>query len=95
MKTLNLFAMPGHLSAGVVCVSPMELAAGQKSARVRHAQPWSAERGLLIQLPTVYTGGTPANTTVVAVDVADVITAGVTTENNSITAPSAHERSRT
>ena len=82
VKTLNLFTTPGHLTAGVVCVSPMELAAGQKSARVRHAQPWSAERVLLIQEPTAYTGGVPT---------------GVTTENNSIQidAPSAHERSRT
>ncbi|MEO6084268.1 MAG: hypothetical protein ABIQ18_14305 [Umezawaea sp.] len=81
MKTLNLFMAPGYLSTGVVCVPPMELAAGQKSARVRHAQPWSAERGLPVQLTTVVTG----------------VTAGVTTKNNSIRidAPSAHERSRT
>ncbi|WNV82570.1 hypothetical protein [Umezawaea sp. Da 62-37] len=77
--TLNAFATPGYLLTGVVCVSPMELAAGRKSARVRHAQPWSAERGLLIQVPT-------ANT---------VVTSGVTTTDNSIDAPSAHERSRT
>ncbi|WP_146175163.1 hypothetical protein [Umezawaea tangerina] len=81
MKTLNAFATPGYLPTGVVCVSPMELAAGQKSARVRHAQPWNAERGLLlIQVPTAITG---------------VVTAGVTTSDNSIDAPSAHERSRT
>lgn len=81
VKTLNFFTTPGYLSTGVVCVSPMELAAGQKSARVRHAQVWSAERGLPVQLPTVLTG----------------VTAGVTTTDNSIQidAPSAHERSRT
>ncbi|MET1076243.1 MAG: hypothetical protein ABWY11_26600 [Umezawaea sp.] len=78
--TLNAFATPGYLSTGVVCVSPMELAAGQKSARVRHAQPWSAERVLLIQEPTAYAGG---------------VTSGVTTTDNSIDVPSAHERSRT
>ncbi|MCS7484453.1 hypothetical protein ACFFQW_38165 [Umezawaea endophytica] len=82
MKTLNLFTTPGHLTAGIVCVSPMELAAGQKSARVRHAQVWSAERGLPVQEPTAYAGG---------------VTAGVTTKHNSIRidALSAHERSRT
>jgi hypothetical protein len=83
VKNFNLFTMAGHLSAGVVRVSPMELAAGRKSARVRHAQPWSAERGLLNQLPTAYTGGG--------------VPVGVTTTDNSIRidAPSAHERSRT
>jgi hypothetical protein len=58
----------------------MELAAGQKSARVRHAQPWSAERGLQIQqiqLPTVVT------------------VAGTNDNSTEIDAPSAHERSRT
>jgi hypothetical protein len=58
----------------------MELAAEQKSARVRHAQPWSAERGLQIQqiqLPTVVT------------------VAGTNDNSTEIDAPSAHERSRT
>jgi hypothetical protein len=80
VKTLYAFATPGHLLTGVVCVSPMELAAGQKSARVRHAQPWSAERGLQIQqiqLPTVVT------------------VAGTNDNSTEIDAPSAHERSRT
>ena len=82
MKTLNFFTTPGHLSAGVVCVSPMELAAGRKSARVRHAQVWNAERVLPVLEPIAYTGGA---------------TSGGTTTNNSIQidAPSAHERSRT
>jgi hypothetical protein len=57
----------------------MELAAGQKSARVRHAQPWSAERGLLIQTqPTTVTTGVAANDNSIEID-----------------ALSAHERSRT
>jgi hypothetical protein len=79
VKTLYAFATPGHLLTGVVCVSPMELAAGQKSARVRHAQPWSAERGLLIKTqPTTATTGVPANDNSTVID-----------------APSALERSRT
>ncbi|HEX6344236.1 hypothetical protein [Umezawaea sp.] len=81
MKTLSIFTTPGRLSAGVVCVSPMDLAAGQKSARVRHAQVWNAERVLPVLEPIAYTGGGTSG--------------GRTTTNNSIDAPSAHERSRT
>ncbi len=84
MKTLNFFTTPGHLSAGVVRVSPMELAAGRKSARVRHTQVWNAERVLPVLEPIAYTGG-------------GVTSGGSTTTHNSIQidAPSAHERSRT
>jgi hypothetical protein len=84
VKTPNLFTTPGRLSAGVVCVSPMEFAAGQKSARVRHAQVWNAERVLPVLEPIAYTGG-------------GVTSGGTTTTHNSIQidAPSAHERSRT